>query len=79
MIVSSGRRLLFSIESVSRIVSKMAMTTYTCDDPTAIKKMRLEEERLLRVKRLSEDATIPTKGSPQAAGYDLYRWAGLIQ
>ena len=27
----------------------------------------------LRVKKISEYATVPTRGSPQAAGYDLYR------
>ena len=28
----------------------------------------------LRVKKMSEFATVPTRGSPQAAGYDLYRY-----
>lgn len=32
---------------------------------------------LLLVKKLSENATIPTRGSSQAAGYDLYRYAAL--
>ena len=30
-------------------------------------------ERKLMVKKLSEHATVPTRGSSQAAGYDLYR------
>jgi len=29
---------------------------------------------LLRVKKLSAAATIPTRGSPLAAGYDLHRY-----
>lgn len=29
----------------------------------------------LLIKRLSEKAKLPTKGSPLAAGYDLYRYA----
>ena len=41
------------------------------------KKQRLEKvveetNRVLCVKKLSEFATIPTRGSSQAAGYDLY-------
>jgi hypothetical protein len=30
---------------------------------------------VLAVKKLSEHAQIPTRGSPYAAGYDLYRCA----
>lgn len=29
----------------------------------------------LLIKRLSEKAKLPTRGSPLAAGYDLYRYA----
>jgi dUTP pyrophosphatase len=32
----------------------------------------------LKFKRLTENATIPTKGSPLAAGYDLYSASNLI-
>lgn len=32
-------------------------------------------ETVLHVKRLSEKAVLPTRGSPYAAGYDLYRFA----
>lgn len=28
----------------------------------------------LQVKKLSQYATLPTRGSSEAAGYDLYRW-----
>lgn len=33
-----------------------------------------EPSSQLRVKRLSEKAKLPTRGSPLAAGYDLYRY-----
>ena len=32
-----------------------------------------EEEQVLLCKRLSEAARLPTRGSAEAAGYDLYR------
>lgn len=45
-----------------------------------LKKRKVEDEKSdvapvsnLLIKRHSEKATIPTKGSPLAAGYDLYR------
>ena len=61
------------------VYPKMAMTTAHSEScpaapAPATKKTRLEE-RVLRVKRLSEHATPPTRGSSQAAGYDLYRQA----
>ena len=36
------------------------------------KKLRMEVEDQLLVAKLSENATIPTRGSDKAAGYDLY-------
>ncbi len=41
----------------------------------APKKARFEDEpvEVLRVKRLSENAQLPKKGSPRAAGFDLCR------
>ena len=38
------------------------------------KKIRMESEDkdLLLIAKLSENATIPTRGSDKAAGYDLY-------
>ena len=38
------------------------------------KRARLEPA--LRVKRLTDNAILPTRGSPHAAGYDLYRCEG---
>ena len=75
---------LFATPSVTArlIYPKMAMTM-ACFDPSpaapapVAKKTRLEE-RALRVKRLSEHATPPTRGSAQAAGYDLYRYTSCI-
>lgn len=38
------------------------------------KRSRLDEHvTALRVKRLSEHAVLPSRSSPHAAGYDLYR------
>merc|ERR1712227_630084 len=35
------------------------------------KKLKLEHDKLM-IAKMSENATIPTRGSPLAAGYDLY-------
>ena len=49
------------------------------DTPQAAKKRKVEEESVpaplqnLLVKRLSDKARLPTRGSAFAAGYDLYR------
>ena len=44
--------------------------------PAAPKKAKVDDDGVfsLKVKRLSEHAIVPTKGSSQAAGYDLYRY-----
>ena len=53
----------------------MSMATLVTDVPIEAKKARLEATREMRllVKKLSAHATVPTRGSSQAAGYDLYR------
>ena len=33
----------------------------------------IEQAPVLKCKKLTEHATIPTRGSAEAAGYDLYR------
>ena len=55
------------------------------DSPQQLKKRRLSEtetesipqfpQSSLLIKRLSEKAKLPTRGSALAAGYDLYRYA----
>jgi len=52
------------------------------DSPQQLKKRRLSAEIIpqfpqssLLIKRLSEKAKLPTRGSALAAGYDLYRYA----
>ncbi len=35
---------------------------------------KMEHEPILRVKKLSDRATLPVRGSAGAAGYDLARW-----
>ena len=32
------------------------------------------EQETLYIKKLSDNATTPVRGSPNAAGYDLFRW-----
>lgn len=32
------------------------------------------EQETLYIKKLSENATTPVRGSPYSAGYDLFRW-----
>ena len=44
-------------------------------DERPTKKTKTDGEGALQVKRLSANATLPTRGSPHAAGYDLYRCA----
>lgn len=46
----------------------------------SVKKQKLDDAKTqdisssaLRVKKLSDNATVPTRGSAHAAGYDLYR------
>ncbi|CAI8034354.1 Deoxyuridine 5'-triphosphate nucleotidohydrolase [Geodia barretti] len=39
---------------------------------------RIRLQSALHVKRLSKDAVLPTRGSPQAAGYDLYSAADVV-
>jgi len=58
-ILTAGR-----IGGVERSRTCLRMTTVANEDVS-------EEERLL-VQKLSEKATVPTRGSEQAAGYDLY-------
>jgi hypothetical protein len=46
----------------------------------AAKMQRLEvSQQPLRIKKLSENATVPSRGSPSAAGYDLFRYFYRIQ
>ena len=42
------------------------------------KKTRLSCDFALKVKKLTANATLPSRGSSQAAGYDLYRYATLL-
>lgn len=57
------------------VLPSMAMTSTEAYGAT--KKRRLDGELQLQVKKLSEHAVLPTRGSPQAAGYDLYRYCSL--
>ena len=45
--------------------------------PQPTKMQKVENEPLLRVKKLSDRATLPVRGSAGAAGYDLSRWVVL--
>ena len=53
-------------------------------DGTFVKKPKLKDSYddpsvcVLRVKRLSNLARLPTRGSSHAAGYDLYRCVGCV-
>ena len=58
----------------------MALVTGECADISATKRIRVEHSNginagqpLLRVQKLTENAYLPTRGSNEAAGYDLYR------
>lgn len=43
-------------------------------DHRPLKRKRSIVEPQLLVKRVSDNAKLPTRGSAYAAGYDLYRW-----
>ena len=43
------------------------------DQTTATKRARSEDQSRFRVKKLTENATLPVRGSAGAAGYDLAR------
>jgi hypothetical protein len=59
------------------------MTTMTTETVTTngrpMKRARVEPASpVLLVKRLSEDARLPVRGSAKAAGYDLCRWVASV-
>merc|ERR1719270_2102162 len=47
-------------------------TTERPNEGVSPKKLKLDDSDRLLVAKLSENATIPTRGSARAAGYDLY-------
>ena len=50
-------------------------TTMVLSSKEIIKRLCLDSssDHVLHVKRLSDNATLPKRGSEHAAGYDLYR------
>lgn len=66
---------LFNGAVANRVFTMLSMATHAPEEANQSKKFRVEvsETRLL-VKKLSAKATVPTRGSSQAAGYDLYRY-----
>lgn len=67
-------------ELVASRVTGLTKFSMTVDVEPQLKKRRMSDSAQhtpssqLLVKRLSEKAKLPTRGSPLAAGYDLYRY-----
>jgi len=62
----------FSINPMAQVLRSVTNENILAqENPTKIQKIA---DQPLRVKRLSEHATIPKRGSAFAAGYDLSRW-----
>ena len=80
--------LCFSVGKFSRMLASSAINTpFFAPSPSKALKMEAQgsenippqqssrqASRTLLVKKLTEFATVPTRGSSQAAGYDLYRY-----
>ena len=65
------QRLTLSTMPVTSPMKVDSNTAATGIEPSP-KKLRVEAEDQLLIAKLSENATIPTRGSDKAAGYDLY-------
>lgn len=70
--------------TTSSVPAKRSLSTLIdSSSSSAVKQQKISETQKqlnmtsaaqgLLIKRLSEDAQLPTRGSPLAAGYDLYR------
>ena len=76
-----SRRMLRAVRSFQRICilpQRHAMTATTmatnAGAEPAPKQAKIEAAPVLRVKKLSENAILPVRGSSGAAGYDLARY-----
>lgn len=71
-----GRQVISKIhQQVRRKMSKpLTATNYENVPQPNAKMQKIEVEPVLRVKKLSEYATLPVRGSSGAAGYDLARY-----
>ena len=62
----------------TRFISTTRRANMNGDGSPPSKVPCVELAPVLKCKKLTELATIPTRGSSEAAGYDLYRYAWLI-
>ncbi|XP_064388547.1 deoxyuridine 5'-triphosphate nucleotidohydrolase-like [Halichondria panicea] len=78
LLVLSTIRTRRSLLKKMAVVAPSPLSDYTntqnktLDMGSSPKKSRPAADQTLQVKRLSDKATLPTRGSPFAAGYDLY-------
>lgn len=70
-----------SMATMSMATATLGTDVFTCKKAKMDAEHELElridnmnSEQSLLVKKLSAYATVPTRGSSQAAGYDLYRY-----
>ena len=64
----------FRARTMTHVLRSVTNENILASDPPA-KMLRVHDQQPLRVKKLSEHATIPSRGSAFAAGYDLSRSA----
>lgn len=74
----ASRPLSFALRSMSSSTSSTTAVLQVLSDNVPPPDKTAKRELMLKVKRLSDNATLPTRGSAQAAGYDLYRCAELL-
>lgn len=71
-----GRQIVSKIHQHSKTKMSQPLTAINSENvpqPNA-KMQKVEAEPTLRVKKLSDRATLPVRGSAGAAGYDLARY-----
>jgi hypothetical protein len=78
--LDATRPLRATTRATHRILARLARRSATTTRATTHerKRARTMASAALRVKRLSDDATMPTRGSEGAAGYDLARCESAI-
>ena len=77
-LVRSRLAIRSSMAQVLRSVTNENILASNQDPPSKIQRINVPEPPL-RVKKLSEHATIPKRGSEKAAGYDLSRHAEFMK
>ena len=78
ILIAAGKSLLLTTSARTLTTLKMPAAGETEDCPVtkAPRLADVDSRVVLKFSKLTTNAVMPTKGSKQAAGYDLYRYAG---